>query len=216
MAVRIGAARTDRTGPFTAAVNAAASGDAVPLTDRLLWQNRPHGYRRGATGLAILWTPQGSLSEADLRDLEAELGTVLPGDYRGWLAATNGARFSAPAWIPEHEIFAEECLWGYRTGLPGRDLVTGHRSTRDVFTADYTAITRTLSGNIAVRTSGDDVGSVWEFDIDRMREDGRYDPVAVCDDMLVRLADDFTGFLDLWEVDDSQTIVEPWQPPGSG
>ncbi|GGZ23995.1 SMI1/KNR4 family protein [Streptomyces nitrosporeus] len=164
--------------------------------------------------MPVIWTPRGSLTEADLRALEAELGTVLPGDYRAWLAATNGAGFPERAWIPEHEIFAEETLWGYRTARADTDLVEGRRRTRDVFTDDYTAITRTLSGYLAVKTGGEDRGSVWEFDIDRMREDGHYDPVAVCTRTLVRLADDFTGFLELWETDRSAESLGPPEHPG--
>ena len=100
--------------------------------------------------------PYGPVDPALIVDLERRLERPLPGAYRAWLAATNGAYLMGEHGVPglPFVLFEERPLFGIHPGYQPFDLVTAetlHR--RPWLPADYVVVAAPSGGLLAVRSS---------------------------------------------------------------
>ena len=98
--------------------------------------------------------PYGTLTEAQVADLEARLGRRLSPGYRAWLAATNGAYLMGEHGVPglPFVLFEERPLFGVHPGYLPFDLFaaeTLHR--RPWLSADHVVVAAPSGGLLAVR-----------------------------------------------------------------
>ena len=155
--------------------------------------------------------PRGTLAEEALRELEAQLGFPLPAEYRSWLSRTNGAELPPGAVLSEFEYAIEDDLYGYETGgNVHSELLYAHSFGRGGLTPDYLPIMRLTTGAIVIKVTEPQIGSIWHQGEADFTEDGRYIPDSIsADNEPEEVADTFTEFLDMWEIDEDSPDLDP-------
>lgn len=96
--------------------------------------------------------PYGELNEAQLLAVEAELGTRLPPDYRGWLGENNGAQPEVEHHVPglPFALIPQRPLLGVHPQHPSFDLVRAQRLHRDPWLSPDLLVIANLSGGLLV------------------------------------------------------------------
>jgi len=120
--------------------------------------------------------PSGQLDEAQLGEVERRLGLPLPGDYRRWLAETNGGKPARAAVLPGLNFRWEHRAYGVRPDDELNDLVYCYGRFRDRFPAAWLPVAPLSGGILAVKVQGAQTGSVWYWDADEPGETDEADP----------------------------------------
>lgn len=145
--------------------------------------------------------PHPASAEA-LARAESELGFPLPQEYRSWLSATGAGQPTDDLEIRNGVVteFYEVEPRGVTYSLTSvrRD------RTPDSFDAwvpdDYLVVSAQSGGVVAIKVTGDDLGSVWWADYDQAqeiapRDEHEGDPLP---QIMERLADTWSGFIMLF------------------
>jgi len=134
------------------------------------------------------------LAEEAVTKLEEHLGHPLPGEYRTFLARSNGGRPAVPAVHPGHGFLVDQPFFGVARADRSQELGYAFVAFRDRFTEDFLPVGYVQGGLIAVKIRGGDEGSVWYWDDDDARDRDDYTAVDICDRLLHRCADNFAAF----------------------
>jgi hypothetical protein len=126
--------------------------------------------------------------------LEQLLGWPLPPVYRRYLADTNGAGPASPGVLPGYGFVADQPLFGIAREDRHQDLSYLVEWARDRLTVDFLPIGYVQGGLLAVRTSGDDLDSIWYCDDDDPRDRDGFDAEYLCGNLLHRCADSIDDF----------------------
>lgn len=115
-----------------------------------------------------------SVTEAQVRDVEEELGYRLPGAYRTFLKAAGGCAPKGVALDPELGLLIDQPFFTVRDDAAINDLVYVNKCLRDHLTKDYLAIGYVQGGILAVKVKGERAGSVWFCAYDDVRDGDRW------------------------------------------
>jgi A nuclease of the HNH/ENDO VII superfamily with conserved WHH/SMI1-KNR4 cell-wall len=137
-----------------------------------------------------------SVSEAQVREVEEELGYRLPGAYRTFLKAAGGCAPKGVALDPELGLLLDQPFFTVREDAAVNDLVYVNKCLRDHLTKDYLAIGYLQGGVLAVKVKGERPGSVWFCAYDDARDGERWDtPAARVAELLLPCGDTLDAFL---------------------
>jgi hypothetical protein len=142
----------------------------------------------------VAFERSGSVPEEAMMQLESQLGFQLPLSYRRFLAGTDGGRPLTPAVNLGCGFVADGWLFGVRRSDPHQELVYANQALFDRFTEEYLAIGYVRGGMLVLKIRGTDLGSVWFFDDDDARDRDSRDAASVCNELLVRVGNDFDDF----------------------
>jgi hypothetical protein len=127
----------------------------------------------------IEFKSSGQYSEEQLRDAERRLGFPLPAAYRRWLATTGGGEPVGIAVVPGQNFRWEKRAFGLRPDRYTEDLFNANEYRPESLPPGYLPVVQLEGGMLAVKVTGDRVGSVWFWDDD---EPGRHDEMTVEED----------------------------------
>ncbi|SHL98267.1 SMI1/KNR4 family protein [Actinacidiphila paucisporea] len=137
-----------------------------------------------------------AVSEAQVRDVEEELGYRLPGSYRAFLKAAGGCAPRGVALDPELGLLIDQPFFTVRDTAAANDLVYVNKCLRDHLTKDYLAIGYVQGGLLAVRVKGAGAGSVWFCAYDDARDGDHWDsPADRVAELLLPCGDSIDAFL---------------------
>jgi hypothetical protein len=134
-------------------------------------------------------TPNGPIEEASLATVEATIGTRLPEPYRSWILLTGGGTLQHRIVIPGTD---DNGLLNKIDAPSALNLLAQLETHQQLIPSDYLVIAQGHGGSLTVRTARDDHGSIWWADFDKADELEIEEP---SDEIMLRLADDFTTFL---------------------
>jgi len=157
-------------------------------------KNPARGLRASPPWPPLPAAPGDEVPEEIIDHLEQLLGRPLPGAYRQYLAATNGAAPAHPAVLPGLGLVADQPLFGVARTDQAQDLAYARHWFADRFTPDLLPVGHVQGGVLAVRLAGPDAGSVWWYDDDDPREDERHDAAYVSTRLLYPCGRDFAEF----------------------
>ena len=142
----------------------------------------------------VAFERSGAVPEEDLARLESQLGFPLPVSYRRFLGGTDGGRPLGPAVNLACGFIIDNWLFGLRRDNPYQELIRANATLYDRFTEEFLGIGYVQGGMLALKIRGADVGSVWYFDDDDLRDHDQRDAASVCAELLVRVGNDFDDF----------------------
>lgn len=179
---------------FWVTVRRLAPGEVPPVVDE---STAVTGWRPAQ------WQPFGRLEEGQLQALEQALGRRLPGDYRDWLAETNGMQPMEPQWVPgaPFTLFPGRPLLGVHPGYPAYDLLTAEREWRvGKLSTDFVVIAVLMEGLLLLRLADPRPGAVGFLPNDLLAGPGTPDAIAWRERQVITTSmgwsfDDFLGRL---------------------
>lgn len=130
-------------------------------------------------------------SESQIAEVESALGLRLPEAYRRWLRTTNGAEVPQDTPIPGTD---GNGLFSELESAERLPLLRAYEGN-DVIPRDYVALNIGDGGAVAIKTRGDDLGSVWWADFDSAERLGIADGSS--QEIMLRIADNWDQFLAL-------------------
>lgn len=136
--------------------------------------------------------PRGTVPEEQIASAEKTLGLRLPEPYRSWLKETDGGL------VPEDTVIPGTAGPGLISELDGIEWMPriGRFGRMQIVPSDYLVVSQGSSGGcLTIKIHGDDYGSVWWADFDKAEDEGVWE--SPTESIMVRLADDWNGFLTL-------------------
>ncbi|MGW1407376.1 SMI1/KNR4 family protein [Streptomyces sp. NPDC002403] len=166
---------------------AATAVDHGKRGTRPLQETRPAHFR----------LPKGavSVSEAQVLNVEEDLGYRLPGAYRSFLKAAGGSAPVGAALDAELGLLVDQPFFTVREQAAANDLVYVNKCLRDHLTKDYLGVGFVQGGIIAVKVKGNGVGSVWFCAYDDARDRDGWTVQERVDRLLLPCGGDFDAFL---------------------
>ena len=130
----------------------------------------------------------GRYSEAQVANAERKLGIDFPGQYRSFLL-TNGGGSLAESWVvPNTDASALlSQFWDIDSLVEMQGL-----GFNEVVPREYLIIGAGSGGGLCVKTTGEDIGSVWWANYDLAE---RIDAEEPTEEVMDRLADTFDEFI---------------------
>ncbi|MGW5349969.1 SMI1/KNR4 family protein [Streptomyces sp. NPDC004031] len=137
-----------------------------------------------------------AVTEAQVRDVEEELGYRLPGSYRAFLKAAGGCAPRGVALDPDLGLLIDQPFFTVRDAAAVNDLVYVNKCLRDHLTKDYLAVGYVQGGLLAVKVKGQDAGTVWFCAYDDARDGDDWDtPADRVADLLLPCGQSLDAFL---------------------
>jgi hypothetical protein len=155
---------------------------------RPLQESRPVHFGLPKSGVAV--------TEGQVQGVEEELGYRLPGAYRSFLKAAGGCAPVGAALDAELGLLLDQPFFTVRDEAAVNDLVYVNKCLRDHLTKDYLAVGFVQGGLVAVKVTGERLGTVWFCAYDDVRDvDPSWSPAERVERLLLPCGDDFDAFL---------------------
>jgi hypothetical protein len=167
---------------------ATAAVDQGKRGTRPLQETRPAHFGLPKSGVAV--------SEAQVQQVEEDLGYRLPGAYRSFLKAAGGCAPVGTALDAELGLLIDQPFFTVREEAAVNDLVYVNKCLRDHLTKDYLGVGFVQGGLLAVKVKGERIGSVWFCAYDDARDvDPSWAPADRVERLLLPCGEDFDQFL---------------------
>jgi len=141
--------------------------------------------------------PKGALSvtEAQVLEVEEDLGYRLPGAYRSFLKAAGGCAPVGVALDAELGLLIDQPFFTVRDEAAVNDLVYINKCLRDHLTKDYLGVAFVQGGILTVKVKGAGTGSMWFCAYDDARDRDGLTVQERVEQLLLPCGDDFDDFL---------------------